>query len=71
MLAAAREGFAIDWTRLCDEVALTREVFLNIEAAITKAGSRDKLKPIKIESPEYVSFILQQFSLFLVPVICI
>ncbi|XP_034687948.1 probable ATP-dependent DNA helicase RecQ isoform X1 [Vitis riparia] len=56
LLGAAQEGFAIDWTRLCDEVGLTREMFSDIEAAITKVGSRDKLKPVKIESPEYISY---------------
>lgn len=67
MLGAAQEGFAIDWTRLCDEVGLTREMFSDIEAAITKVGSRDKLKPVKIESPEYVSFAFNDFPCSLVP----
>ena len=47
----------MDWTRFCEEIGLTREVFTNIQATILKVGSRDRLKPIKDELPEEVSFM--------------
>ncbi|KAK9280366.1 hypothetical protein L1049_014055 [Liquidambar formosana] len=56
LLEAAQEGFAIDWTRLCDEAGMTHEMFSEIQGAISKVGSKDKLKPIKDELPEYVSY---------------
>ncbi|KAL7247130.1 hypothetical protein ACSBR2_002113 [Camellia fascicularis] len=55
---AAQEGCAIDWIRFCQEIALTRELFANIQAAILKVGSKDKLKPIKNELPEEISYAL-------------
>lgn len=59
---AAQEGFAIDWVRLCNEVGLTQTVSSHIQCAISKVGSREKLKPIKDELPEDVSF--KTFALF-------
>ncbi|KAF6143001.1 hypothetical protein GIB67_041069 [Kingdonia uniflora] len=53
---AAKEGFNIDWTRFCDEIGMTRLVRLKIHGAISKIGSRERLKPIKDELPEYVSY---------------
>lgn len=41
--------------RFSEEIGLTQEVFMNIQAAIMKVGSKDKLKPIKDELPEEVS----------------
>ncbi|GMP48805.1 hypothetical protein CsSME_00016036 [Camellia sinensis var. sinensis] len=55
---AAQEGCAIDWIRFCREIALTRELFAIIQAAILKVGSKDKLKPIKNELPEEISYAL-------------
>lgn len=55
ILEAAQEGFEMDWTRLCNEIGLTHEMFLDIQTAILKVGSREKLKPIKNELPEDVS----------------
>jgi ATP-dependent DNA helicase RecQ len=40
---------------LCGEVGLSRERLSEIEGAISKVGSREKLKPIKDELPEDVS----------------
>lgn len=59
---AAQEGCEIDWIRLCDEVGLTYKVFSDIQCAISKVGSSEKLKPIKEELPEDVSF--KTFPLF-------
>ncbi|KAJ4829824.1 hypothetical protein Tsubulata_025335 [Turnera subulata] len=56
LLEAAQEGCEIDWTRFCDEVGMTREMFLDIQGAISKVGSRDKLKPIKNELSEDISY---------------
>lgn len=52
---AAREGCAIDWRRLCEEIELTYEIFKNIQDAVSKVGS-EKLKPIKEELPEEVTY---------------
>lgn len=56
LLEAIQEGLPTDWTRLCEEVELTPEMFTNIRDAVTKVGSTDKLKPIKDELPENVSY---------------
>lgn len=56
LLEAIQEGLPTDWPRLCEEVELTREMFSNIRDAVTKVGSTDKLKPIKDELPENVSY---------------
>ncbi|XP_057483339.1 uncharacterized protein LOC130770070 isoform X2 [Actinidia eriantha] len=56
ILDAAQEGCAIDWSRLCQEIGLTCEIFTNIHAAISKVG-KDKLKPIKNELPEEISYM--------------
>lgn len=60
-MEAAQEGFAIDWVRLRNEVGLTQKIMSDIQCAISKVGSREKLKPIKDELPEDVSFT---FALF-------
>ncbi|EHA8590722.1 ATP-dependent DNA helicase [Cocos nucifera] len=56
ILEAARERFEINWTRFCKEIGLTPEIVSQIHSAITKIGSRDRLKPIKEELPENVSY---------------
>lgn len=56
ILDAAQEGCTIDWTRFSEEIGLNREVYINIQVAISKVGSKDKLKPIKDELPEEVSY---------------
>ncbi|KAF6159994.1 hypothetical protein GIB67_033078 [Kingdonia uniflora] len=50
---AAKEGFNIDWNKFCDEIGMTRLVRLKIHGAISKIGSRERLRPIKDELPEY------------------
>ncbi|XP_055812885.1 uncharacterized protein LOC129882552 isoform X2 [Solanum dulcamara] len=55
ILEAAREGCKMNWTRFCEETGLTRETFLSIQNAVSKVG-REKLKPIKTELPEEVSY---------------
>ncbi|KAK4370274.1 hypothetical protein RND71_009749 [Anisodus tanguticus] len=55
ILEAAREGCEMNWTRFCEETDLTRETFLSIQNAVSKVG-REKLKPIKNELPEEVSY---------------
>jgi ATP-dependent DNA helicase RecQ len=57
LLDAAQEGCPIDWTRYCDEVGLTREIFSVIQGAILKVGATEKLKTIKNELPEAVSLM--------------
>ncbi|KAL5759023.1 hypothetical protein ACOSP7_021634 [Xanthoceras sorbifolium] len=56
LLEAAQEGCEIDWTRFCNECGLTNEIFTAIQDAISKVGSTDKLKPIKNELPEDISY---------------
>ncbi|KAG2672760.1 hypothetical protein I3760_13G057900 [Carya illinoinensis] len=63
LLDAAQEDLPMDWTRYCDEVGLTREIFSAILGAITKVGSTDRLKPIKDELPEDVSYAQIKTSL--------
>ncbi|PHT73210.1 hypothetical protein T459_23995 [Capsicum annuum] len=55
ILEAAREGCKMNWTRFCEETGLTRETFLSIQNAISKVGT-EKLKPIKTELPEEISY---------------
>ncbi|KAL6657204.1 hypothetical protein ACP70R_004984 [Stipagrostis hirtigluma subsp. patula] len=56
LLDAARDGYEMDWNRFCREVGLTPEIASGIGLAIAKVGSRDKLKPIKEQLPENVTY---------------
>ncbi|CAL9058451.1 unnamed protein product [Musa banksii] len=56
VLDAAREGCELNWSRFCKETGLTLEIVSQIHCAITSVGSRCKLKPIKEELPESVSY---------------
>ncbi|GAB4836644.1 hypothetical protein Ancab_039534 [Ancistrocladus abbreviatus] len=56
LLEAAEEGLKVDWARFCNEIELTHEIFSDVQGAITKVGSTDKLKPIKDELPENVTY---------------
>lgn len=56
LLEAFQEGLATDWPRLCDEVELTNEMVSDILDVVKKVGSTDKLKPIKDELPENISY---------------
>ncbi|XP_031497225.1 uncharacterized protein LOC116262218 isoform X2 [Nymphaea colorata] len=55
ILEAAREGHAINWVRFCEEIGLTKEIAEDIQGAISKVG-RDRLKPIKNELADSVSY---------------
>ncbi|KAL3828994.1 hypothetical protein ACJIZ3_017796 [Penstemon smallii] len=55
ILEAGKEGCSIDWARLCLEIGLTQEISKNIQDAVLKVG-KEKLKPIKNELPEEVSY---------------
>ncbi|XP_073145971.1 uncharacterized protein [Henckelia pumila] len=55
ILESAREGCAIDWRRLCEEIELTHEISKHIQDAVSKVGN-EKLKPIKDELPEEVTY---------------
>ncbi|MQL82485.1 hypothetical protein Taro_014959 [Colocasia esculenta] len=56
ILEAARERYEINWVRFCDEVGLTHEVISEIHRAIAKVGSRERMKPIKEELSEDVTY---------------
>ncbi|CAI0560570.1 unnamed protein product [Linum tenue] len=56
LLEAAQQGCNVNWTRFSEEVGLTNEIFMDITRAISKVGSRDKLKPIKDALPEEISY---------------
>ncbi|KAG8371609.1 hypothetical protein BUALT_Bualt13G0106100 [Buddleja alternifolia] len=56
ILEAGKEGCEIDWTRLRVEIGLTEELFKTIQDVVSKVG-KEKLKPIKNELPEEVSYI--------------
>lgn len=56
ILDAAKEGLAIDWARFFYETGMTQEMSSEIEKAITKVGSTDRIKPIKNELPEHVAY---------------
>ncbi|CAN0876826.1 ATP-dependent DNA helicase RecQ [Linum grandiflorum] len=56
LLEAAQQGLSLDWTRIADEVGLTNEIISAILRAISKVGSSEKLKPIKDELPEEISY---------------
>ncbi|KAK8961576.1 hypothetical protein KSP40_PGU009563 [Platanthera guangdongensis] len=65
ILEAAHTGYEVDWARFCSEIGLTLEIFSQIHSTVSKIGSRERLKPIKEELPENVSF----FEGFFFPVI--
>ncbi|XP_020968059.1 uncharacterized protein LOC107617274 isoform X2 [Arachis ipaensis] len=56
LLEAAQEGLPFDWSRFCEVIGLTQEIESEIQGAILKVGSKDKLKPIKDELPENVTY---------------
>ncbi|XP_072998258.1 uncharacterized protein [Typha latifolia] len=56
VLEAARKGYEISWIRFCDSIELTLEKASQVRCAVTKAGSKDRLKPIKDELPENVTY---------------
>ncbi|KAG5512705.1 hypothetical protein RHGRI_038886 [Rhododendron griersonianum] len=56
VIDAALEGYQIDWARLLEEMGLTCEISGHIQTAILKVGSKDKLKPIKDELPEEITY---------------
>ncbi|XP_061344896.1 uncharacterized protein LOC133290798 [Gastrolobium bilobum] len=56
LLEAAQEGLPFDWTRFFEMIGLTQEIISEIQGAISKVGSTDKLKPIKNELPEHISY---------------
>ncbi|CAN1312644.1 Bifunctional 3'-5' exonuclease/ATP-dependent helicase WRN [Linum perenne] len=56
LLEAAQVGLNLDWTRISDEVGLTNQIISDILRAIAKVGSSDKLRPIKDELPEEISY---------------
>lgn len=56
ILDAARDGCEMNWNRFCEETGLTHEIASQIRLAIAKVGSREKMKPIKDEVPENVTY---------------
>ncbi|KAL9320181.1 hypothetical protein ACSQ67_012020 [Phaseolus vulgaris] len=56
LLEAAQEGLPFDWVRFSKMIGLTQEIISEIQGAISKVGSTDKLKPIKNELPEDISY---------------
>lgn len=56
ILDAVQEGYAIDWTKFCDEIGLTCRIFSDVQSAIMKVGSSEKLKAIKDELPEEINY---------------
>ncbi|KHN18629.1 uncharacterized protein LOC114396797 [Glycine soja] len=56
LLEAAQEGLPFDWARFSEMIGLTQGIISEIQGAISKVGSTDKLKPIKNELPEEISY---------------
>ncbi|KAK8942572.1 hypothetical protein KSP39_PZI008820 [Platanthera zijinensis] len=63
ILEAAHTGYEVDWARFCAEIGLTLEIFSQIHFTVSKIGSRERLKPIKEELPENVTY--EQIKTFL------
>jgi ATP-dependent DNA helicase RecQ len=55
ILEVARAGFEVNWVRFCKETGLTDKIAKEIQVGISKAGSKEKLKLIKEQVPEFVS----------------
>ncbi|VAH42145.1 unnamed protein product [Triticum turgidum subsp. durum] len=56
ILDAARDGCEMNWNRFFEETGLTPEIASQIRLAIAKVGSRERMKPIKEELPENVTY---------------
>ncbi|KAF3331878.1 mediator of RNA polymerase II transcription subunit 34-like protein [Carex littledalei] len=56
VLEAAQGGCEVKWVRFCKEIGLSVDIASQIGTAISKVGARDRLKPIKEELPENVSY---------------
>lgn len=63
ILEAAHTGCEVDWARFCIEIGLTLEIFSKIHSAVSKIGSRERLKLIKEELTENVTY--EQIKTFL------
>ncbi|EFJ31593.1 hypothetical protein SELMODRAFT_408296 [Selaginella moellendorffii] len=56
ILECLRAGCEADWSRFFDETGMTTCIREQIRAAIGKVGSREKMKPLKENLPETVSY---------------
>lgn len=56
----------MDWDRFCRDVGFTRKAAIEVRAAVEKAGSKEFLKPIKEQAPEYVCIRNLMTSTFLI-----
>ncbi|KAH9308956.1 hypothetical protein KI387_036867, partial [Taxus chinensis] len=56
ILEVGRAGYDVNWTRFCKETGLTHKIAKEIRVGIDKAGSKERLKPIKEQLPEFVSY---------------
>lgn len=56
LLDAAQDGLPFDWTRYIEMIGLKQDYISAIQGAILKVGSTDKLKPIKNELPEEITY---------------
>eukprot|EP00250_Pteridium_aquilinum_P034051 c6940_g1_i1 orf=115-2973(+) len=52
-----RLGYELDWERFCTETGFSKEIVTEVQAGVERAGARDKLKPIKEQVPEHVSYL--------------
>ncbi|XP_014519054.1 uncharacterized protein LOC106776193 [Vigna radiata var. radiata] len=56
LLKAAQKGLPFYWVRFNKMIGLTQEIMSEIQLAISKVVSTEKLKPIKNELPEDISY---------------
>ncbi|XP_059065394.1 uncharacterized protein LOC131036323 isoform X2 [Cryptomeria japonica] len=56
ILEVAKAGYEINWMRFFKETGFTHKIAKEIRVGIDKAGSKEKLKPIKEQIPEFVSY---------------
>ncbi|KAJ3682940.1 hypothetical protein LUZ60_013167 [Juncus effusus] len=55
ILDAARDGCEMNWRRFCQEIGVSFDISSKMGDAIAKVG-KEKLKPIKEELPDYVTY---------------
>ncbi|MCO5604622.1 hypothetical protein L7F22_058791 [Adiantum nelumboides] len=56
IVECCRFGFELNWQRFSKETGFDK-VFKEVRAGVERAGNRDRLKPIKEQVPEHVSYL--------------
>lgn len=57
IMECSKLGYALDWKRFSNECGFSKVTAKEVQVGIERAGSKDKLKPIKEQVPDHVSYM--------------